>query len=59
MDAHTKGRVSWAFVVVAGVLGVGLIVGGSRVLTGVGVILLVLGIITTMPAIVLSWGVEG
>ena len=59
MDPHTKGRVFWGVVLVTSVVGVGLIVGGSQLLTGIGVILLVLGIISTMPAIVLSWGVEG
>ncbi|MFB6192558.1 MAG: hypothetical protein ABEI11_04465 [Haloarculaceae archaeon] len=58
MDRETLGKLFVGWVIVASLVGTGLILISSPVLTGIGVILLILGIISIIPALVLTSGSE-
>lgn len=58
MNEETIGRVSWAWAVVAIALGIGLVTLPAPVVTTVGVIVLIFGILGLMPALRFTWLAE-
>lgn len=58
MEDRTIGRVSWIWTFLAIVLGIGLVTLGAPLVTTVGVIVLILGILGLMPALRFTWLAE-